>query len=78
MVTVLLVQVLKIMLKHSNMHNESFSKDCIPLFEFYYNKINLLKSETNADKHCRLRSQEEYDKLLSDLKEIGCLVRDKK
>ena len=65
-------------LKHSNMHNESFSKDCIPLFEFYYNKINLLKSETNADKHCRLRSQEEYDKLLSDLKEIGCLVRDKK
>ena len=58
-------------LKHSNMHNESFSKDCIPLFEFYYNKINLLKSETNADKHCLLRSQEDYAKLLSDLKEIG-------
>ena len=58
-------------LKDFNLRNESFSKDCIPLFEFYYNKINLLKSETNADKHCQLRSQEDYDRLLSDLKEIG-------
>lgn len=58
-------------LKSLNMHNESFSKDCIPIFEFYYNKINLLKSETNADKHCSLRSQEDYAKLLSDLKELG-------
>lgn len=58
-------------LKQSNMHNESFSKDCIPLFEFYYNKINLLKSETNADKHCLLRTQADYAKILSDLKEIG-------
>lgn len=58
-------------LKSSNMHNESFSKDCIPLFEFYYNKINLLKSETNADKHCLLKTQADYAKFLSDLKEIG-------
>lgn len=58
-------------LKSSNMHNESFSKDCIPLFEFYYNKINTLKSETNADKHCLLMSQADYAKFLSDLKEIG-------
>ena len=58
-------------LKSSNMHNESFSKDCIPLFEFYYNKINLLKSETNADKHCLLMTQADYAKILSDLKEIG-------
>ena len=56
--------------KDSNIRNESFSKDCIPLFEFYYNKINLLKSETNAEKHCRLRTQEDYAKLISDLKEI--------
>ena len=58
-------------LKSSNMHNESFSKDFIPLFEFYYNKINLLKSETNADKHCLLKTQADYAKFLSDLKEIG-------
>ncbi|MBR1460677.1 hypothetical protein IJ596_03450 [bacterium] len=58
-------------LKSSNMHNESFSKDCIPLFEFYYNKINRLKSETNADKHCLLKTQADYAKFLSDLKEIG-------
>jgi len=57
-------------LKSNNMYNESFSKDCIPLFEFYYNKIILLKSETNADKHCLLRTQDDYAKLLSDLKEI--------
>ena len=57
--------------KDCNMRNESFSKDCIPLFEFYYNKINLLKSETNADKHCLLRTQNDYAKLMSDLKEIG-------
>jgi len=58
-------------LECSNMRNEAFSKDCIPIFEFYYNKINLLKSETNADKYCLLRSREDYAKLLSDLKEIG-------
>lgn len=58
-------------LKSSNMHNKSFSKDCIPLFEFYYNKINLLKSETNADEHCLLMTQADYAKLMSDLKEIG-------
>jgi len=58
-------------LKSNNMYNESFSKDCIPIFEFYYNKINLLKSETNADKHCLLRTQDDYAKLLSYLKELS-------
>ena len=62
---------LKDYLKSSNMRNESFSKDCIPLFEFYYDKINLLKSETNADEHCLLMTQNDYAKLMSDLKEIG-------
>ena len=58
-------------LESMNIYNESFSKDCIPIFEFYYNKINLLKSETNADKHCLLKTQNDYAKLMSDLKEIG-------
>jgi len=58
-------------LKSCNIYNESFSKDCIPIFEFYYDKINILKSETNADKHCLLKTQNDYAKLMSDLKEIG-------
>jgi len=56
-----------------NRLKESFSKDCIPLFEFYHNKINLLKSETNADKYGLLRSREDYANFLSLLKKCDRL-----
>lgn len=57
-------------LRGANLHDKQFSKDCTELLEFYRDKIPLLKSETNADKHCKLRNQADYEELLTDLKSL--------
>ena len=56
--------------KKSNLKNPELLKFGTELCEFWQNKIDLLKAETNAKGYCNLPNQENYTELITMLKEI--------
>ena len=58
-------------LESGKLYDENFVKGSMSLLEFYKNKINLLKSEINAEDYCVLKTQADYEDLLSKLKGLS-------